>query len=169
MSQQAGIYKVVLYEDKNLTYLYYDSDTIVNLSTDGDTFEFTNCLTPQIDITPIKNNNNELAFNYGARLIFEDFDDNTLDDLQSVYESLYGWKLLVYFYDGTIKFLDEVLKVKDTSFNINESMTLNCELLSAQPSKTRFVEYDPDISMSEYKADTTLITADDTTITADYY
>lgn len=169
MEQQAGILKVVLYEDKNLSYQYYDANTIVDLATDGDMFTFDNTYLPQIDITPVYSENNTMFSNYGARLTLDDFNETTLGYLQSIYESCYGWKMLVYFYDGTIKFLDEVLKMDNTAFKINESMTFLLELLSIGPTDKRFITYDPDTHMSEYKADTNVITADDTTITADYY
>lgn len=167
--QQAGVDQILLYENKNLTYLYYDADTIVNLVTDGDILTFVNDELPYLFIEPQLNDNAKSAFLYGVQVTIFLFNDTSVAKLAQIQESIYGWKPVIKFLDGTLKFLDEVLFFDKSEIDPNESMSFNVKLEARQPSRITLIEYDDTISMSEYKADTTLLKADTTLYTADYY
>lgn len=167
--QQAGIDKIVLYENKELTFLYYDADTIVNLVNTGEILTFVNDELPYFFIEPEKNFNAKIAFNYGAQFTIFLFNDASVDKLTTIVQSIYAWKIVIYFLDGTIKFLDELLIFEKSVIDPNESMSFVVKLNTKQPSEKTLIDYDDTISMSEYKADTTLLKADTTLYTADYY
>lgn len=167
--QQAGVDKIILYEDKNLTYLYYDAETIVNLVTDGDTLTFVNDERPFLFIDPDLNDNAKSVFIYGVQFTIFQFNNTSVAKLAQIQESIYGWKPVILFLDGSLKFLDENLFFDKAEIDPNESMSFNVKLEVRQPSQITLINYDDTISMSEYKADTTILKADTTLYTADYY
>ena len=167
--QQAGFWKLDLYEDKDLTYLFLDADTIVNLATSGELLQFNNADEPKLNTNPIMNANYFQAFDYKIEFFIEDYNEAAIEMLQKISESIYGFRPLLYFYDARLEFLDETFFIEETSINPNDSFNFFVKMSTRQPSKKILKTYDPDTSMSEYKADTTIITADSTVITADYY
>lgn len=167
--QQAGIDKIILYENKSLTYLWYDADTIVNLANNGDILTFVNDENPFLFIDPDINENAKQAYFYGVQFTIFLFNDTSVAKLAQISESIYGWKPVILFLDGTLKFLDETLFFDKSEIDPNESMSFEVKLEARQPSEKTLIEYDDTISMSEYKADTTILKADTTLYTADYY
>lgn len=50
--EQAGIYKITLYENKGVSILYNSDGSIYSLENTGDTIEITNEQKPFMNITP---------------------------------------------------------------------------------------------------------------------
>jgi len=77
---------------------------------------------------------------------------------------------LISWYDGRVQFLDEVLFIDDEiDIDPNQTSLFLIKMATKQLTGVRLIDYDSEKTMSHYRADTTLITADTTVYTADYY
>lgn len=171
MMQQAGVNKIILYENVGITLNYYDPfdrRNVTDISNNGDSYTIETKQQPEFDINAVLTENNQLGFDYNIKFYIFDLTFDTLDNIEMLKESIYGWCPLIYLNDGTIRFYNTPLKFfSDNEMKVQESMNFFMELSTPVPALERYLLYtDPDDF--GYRADTTQITADTTAITADY-
>lgn len=168
---QAGINIITLYENKNLSFRFHDEDDRDNISaltTDGDTVELENCQQPAFTFETVTNNNNRIMFAYNLEYYIFELTIETIEAIQQVKESIYGWCPLIQYYDGTRKFYNVPFFCRENSpINIQESMAFGMILAPNVNTVKRHYNYYT-VEDLGFKADTTLITADSTLYTADY-
>lgn len=169
--QQAGINKIVLYENLGINLNYYDPfdrRNVTDISNTGDTYTIENKAQPEFDIVAVLTRNNKTGFKYIMKFFIFDLTFDELDNVAMLKESIYGWCPLVYFYDGTIKFYNTPLKFfGENDMKIQESMNFAMELETPVVALERYLLF-TEPSAFGYRADTTVITADSTAYTADY-
>lgn len=168
---QAGVNKIWLYEDNGLTFYYHDlSDLnkISALTTSGETIEIDNCKEIDFSFDIIIGNNNKILFDYELKFNRWELTIDTIEEIESIKESIYGWKALILFYDETYKFYDVPLFCsEDAPIKVQESMTFQLILKNRVPTTKKHLNYET-IATLGIKADTTLVSADSTLYSADY-
>lgn len=168
---QAGVYKISLYENKGVSFTYPDASdlfSVTGLTNTGEVIEITNDQRIDFDFDIKTGDNAKILFDYTLKFFLFDLTVATIQEAQKIKESVYGWLLLVTFYDGTTKFYNVPFFCPDDApIKIQDSMAFEVTLKNRVPSSLFFFNY---LSAAEiaYKADTTVLTADSTAITADY-
>lgn len=169
---QAGIKNITLIEDNTVSWNYYDPTDlwkISNIIYSGAAVVIENCQFPKFEVKTTIGDRGKLLYEYSLEFILLAYITENLDTLEQLQESVYGWLMLVEYYDGTYKFYPAPLKFNGNDFKPHEEMTFMCKMSNSIPTEQRYYEYTPGIStVVVYRADTTLLTADSTLYTADY-
>lgn len=168
---QAGVNKIWLYEDNNLSFFYHD-DTDLNkisaLTTSGQTIEIDNCKEIEFDFDIIIGRNYKALYDYEIKFNRWELTIDTIEEIETIKESIYGWKVLILFYDGTYKFYDvPFFCSEDAPIEVQESMVFQLTMSNRVPTTKKHLNYET-IATLGFKADTTLISADSTLYSADY-
>lgn len=169
---QAGIKKITLVEDKGVEFNYYDPldlSKISNLEYTGAAVIVEECQRPKFDIKIRPNNHGKIGQEYSVEFFLYAYSTENYDTIIQLQQSIYGWLMLVEFYDGTFKFYRNPVYWTEVDFKPHEEMSFPIKMQSKVPTELRHLEYTPGIStVPVYRADTTLLTADNTIYTADY-
>ena len=168
---QAGIKKITLYENKGISFVFYDagdSSKITDLSNSGEVITLENLNRPEFDIKVMLSNSGFVLNEYTLNFLFFGLTLVNFNQLFKLKTSVYGWCVLVEFYDGTIKFYNTPLFCKKSDIKPHEEMSFTVELETAVPTPVSHYNYLADVFLPIYRADTTLLTADTTIYTADY-
>ena len=172
MSYQAGIKKVTLYENKSLEFVYYDPadfTKITDITSTGEIIEIENESLPDLDIKHSLGGQGLLLFDYKMEFYILDYSIPNLETIRKLKESIYGWKFLIEYYDGTERFYNVPLYCRDSSINPHKEFSNKIELKTMIPTKEGFyVLFTAGALDDVYRADTTIITADSDQISADY-
>lgn len=168
---QAGVNKIWLYEDNGISFYYHD-DTDLNkisgITTSGQTIEIENKQLIEFEFNIITGRNRKILFEYQIKYFEFDLSIATIEQIQAIKESIYGWKILVLFYDGTYKFYNvPFFCSEDAEIDIQESMAFDVTLAPKVPTTVKHLNYETVESLG-VRADTTLVTSDSTVYTADY-
>lgn len=169
---QAGIKNITLYENKEISFYHYDptnSRRISNIAFSGAIIEIENMQLPEFDIEIALLDSGEVGYNYEMKFYLLGLLLDNYATLAQLKTSIYGWKMLIEYYDGTYKFYDTPLFCRDSEINPQEEMSFMVGLKNLTPSTKDYYEYTAGISpTTTFRADTTLLTADTTIYTADY-
>ena len=169
---QAGIKNITLIENKSVTWNHYDAlDAwkISNIEYSGNAIQVLNDQYPKFDVNIRPGNFGKLNYEYSLDFYIYNYITENYDIFEQLKESIYGWLMLVEFYDGTNKFYPSPVYFTQVDFKPHEEMSFPVKLTSKVPTNQRYYEYTPGIStVAVYRADTTLLTADSTYYTADY-
>lgn len=136
--EQAGIYKISLYENKDLSFDYTGVGSITGINYGGNLIEIENsndntCMLSLVQ-TPERNSNNELRYNSTISYILYDYSVENLQVIQKLKQSIYGWIALIEFYNGDLKIINTPLRF-DNSAMKNESNSFSIELKTIIPGK----------------------------------
>lgn len=168
---QAGVNYISLYENRSVSFQYHDPDdlNIVSaLTTGGETITVENNQRIDFDFDIITGNNYKILFDYIIKFYVFDLTIDSIEQIQTLKESIYGWLPLITFYDGTTKFYNIPLFCPgDSPIKVQDSMAFEVTLQNRVPTCIRHLNY-ATVADLGIKADTTLITADSTLYTADY-
>lgn len=104
--EQAGVYRIDLYERKNLNISYDSGGDIENIFTDGEILAIENRQIPVFSYRPEKTNNGEVGKIYTIRWFMYDISSTSLQEIANLKQSPYGWSPEIYFYNGQRKFID---------------------------------------------------------------
>lgn len=129
MQEQAGIYRIVLYEAKDISFSYTNNNTIRSISNTGSIIEIENYNDSTIDLnftfTHRRSGNNKLQ--YKNTLIWKQIglNDSNLDLISQLKTSIYGWVPVIEFYNKSKKIIDNPLKFKSSEIDNNLSNHYN--------------------------------------------
>ena len=169
---RAGIKNITLYENNGITAYYYDPlnlRKISNLSTVGATIQIYNNQHPEYDIKISRSDSGKLVHDYELKFMLLGLTLENYDLIDQIKSSLYGWCFLVEYYDNTFRYYGSPLFADDSEIKPQKEMSFEVKLKTIVPSRISHLEYTPGIStIPVYRADTTLISADNTIYTADY-
>lgn len=146
--EQAGIYRVNLYETKNLILGYPELDNsnkIIGIQTDGDIINLENEQRIKFNFNPKINKNYKTSYDF--ELNFYQF-DLTIDNIlliEQLMGSIYGWSALLIFYNYTAKFIKAPLFLEEAPINTNESHHFDLVLKNRVPSNQRLLDYEGEI------------------------
>lgn len=102
--EQAGIFKITLYEDKNLTFTYpdiTDENTITGVNSEGETIELVQCYDiPKLDFKTLNAENNDIVNEYQIIINIDDLTQETFDLIETISNSLYGWIPVIEQYNN---------------------------------------------------------------------
>lgn len=168
---QAGTNNITLYENNELTFRFHDDtdrNKISALVTSGETIEIENDQRPAFNFEVLTNRNNRIMFSYELEWYIFDLTIESLEEIQTIKESIYGWCPLIEYYDGTRKFYNVPMFCPDeVPIDTQDSMAFRMKLAPRVNTTKRHYNYFTAEELG-IKADTTLITADSTLYTADY-
>jgi hypothetical protein len=132
--QQAGIYKIEFYENVGVSINYpdisniYEIDSITNI---GQTFEFnTDYNRPTLLYTIEEAQNNQLLNSYEIKIDIQNITEDTINNIEIITESVYGWLPRFYFMDNQEKFLNVPFFISNFDIletNIDHNFVLNFE------------------------------------------
>jgi len=137
MAEQAGIYKINLYENKGLNLIYNDDGYIESITTTGQTISLTNCQEIKMDVEQVRNKNNKLSFIYNLEYFIFDLTFDKIDEILNLKSSIYGWMPELYFYNNNRKFVNEPLKYNNSELP-NTSNSFTIKLFNVVPTTERF-------------------------------
>lgn len=169
---QGGIKKIVLYENKNISFNHYDSNNlnaITDITNQGSIITILNHQFPEYEVKNKLSDSGQLTYEYSLKFNLYELSYDNEASLIILKTSAYGWCFLVEYYDGTYKFYNTPLICEESEINPQEQMTYMIQMETPVASLNSFFDYDPDVStIPIYRADTTILTADTTIYTADY-
>jgi len=168
---QAGIKNITLYENKDLTFVFHDPvnlDRVSALVTSGEKIEVLNDQRPEFEFNIQSGGNRKILFNYNMSFFIYDLTLANIEIIRSIKESIYGFKPLIEFYDGSSRFYNVPLFCsEDAAMNPHQSLHFDVKLNTRVATIQSFYNYYTTDALG-FKADTTIITADTTLYTADY-
>lgn len=169
---QAGIKRITLYENKGITFNFYDGvnlNSINNLSGQGVILVLENEQQPRFDIEHTFSKSGKLLSDYKLEFYLFGLLQDNYDLLQTFSTSFYGWCFLVEFYDNSYKFYNTPIYYTPSKINPHVAMNYEVTLKTVVGSIARAYDYNPFASTVQfYRADTTILTSDTTIYTADY-
>lgn len=169
---QAGIKQIWLYENKGVDYYYYnpsDLTYITNITSTGSIINIENMQLPEMDIKTKMSDSGKMTYEIEMKFFSLGYTIENILIIEQLKSSIYGWSILVEYYDETFKFFPCVIECKDSKISIQKEMAFDISMESKEPASSPFLNYVPGIStVPVYRADTTLITADTIIYTADY-
>ena len=169
---QAGVKNITLYENKNITFNFWDPEDlnqITDINSGGQIINVENVQQPEFEIESELSKSGQIVFDYKAKFLLLGLTLDNYNLIEILTESIYGWHALVEFYDGTIKFFNVPLFMPESEIKPHDEMTFEIKIETKVPTKEKYYEFTADVSsVPIYRADTTLLTADSTIYTADY-
>ncbi len=134
MEEQAGVYKITLYENNDLILVYseVDDNTILSLGNITNTIEIDNddCETQEINYSfeHQRSANNRLKYLNTISWLLIGLNDSNLDTISQLKKSIYGWIAKIDFYNGDRKIIDNPFRFIMSSIDNNESNSYMIEL-----------------------------------------
>jgi len=127
--EEAGVYKITLYENNSVNITYDGSGAITSISTSGDTIDLTNCVNqPRLEVGMNSANNNTLLFDYVISAELHDFSAASYTILEQIYESTYGWIPEIEYYNGTKILINDPFFGESNDLDANVSMSYSLEI-----------------------------------------
>lgn len=135
MEEQAGIYRITLYEAKDLLFVY-GSESLVSyvnsIETAGViiTLENSDCNTMDLDLSfeSRRSGNNKLLYKHTITWDLLGIDKINLDKISQLKTSIYGWVALIEFYNNTAQVIENPFRFVNSSIDNNVSNHYNIEL-----------------------------------------
>lgn len=122
-AEQAGIYRLVLYENKDLGVVYNQDGSVQSLSNSGDVIEIENSDENTVGLgmtlTPKKSANNKLKYKHS--ITWSQFGLDNSDVINTLKCSIYGWIPEIEFYNNKKSVLLNPIKFIESSINNNVS------------------------------------------------
>lgn len=128
--EQAGVYKITLYENKGVSVTYNQDGSVQTFSTTGDiiVLENSDCDTMELGLsfTSKRNANNKLKYKHTVTWTQLGLDNDNIELINTLKQSIYGWIVELEMYNGEIrriitnpvKFIDASIKNDSNSYNI---------------------------------------------------
>lgn len=115
---QAGVFKIKLYERKNLRKVFSTPEILSYLTNSGKTFEAPYCLDPKLSFQGA-GGESDMLYNYSVQFKLRGLDSD-IEYFSNVTE---GWALYVELLNGNEMFFDIILKLDDISLDTNDTNT----------------------------------------------
>ena len=164
MEEQAGIYQFTLIENKGVSITYNTDGSIRVITNTGDelTIENSDCDTIQLDysFTHRRSGNNKLQYRNTISWNQIGLNDSNLDLINQIKQSIYGWIVLIEFYNKEQKIILNPFRFRNSAIT-NISNHYNIELQNVIFGK-RILDYNP--LAGTVTADSNTVTADSNTV-----
>jgi len=135
MIEQAGIYRVTLYENKGLSIIFIDNNTVRNVTTSGATIviENSDCETMNIklEFEHRRAASNKLKYLNTLSWILLGLTDDNIDLIAQLKESIYSWVPVIEFYNNDQKIITNPFLFDGSEIDNNVSNSFNIELKNA--------------------------------------
>lgn len=123
--EQAGIYRIILYENKGVDLVYRDANTIREISNTGDvvTLENSDDDTMELDFTfkSKRSANNKLSYKHTIIWKQLGLDDSNIDLINTLKKSIYGWIPVIEFYNKSQKIITNPFRFTESIIDNNIS------------------------------------------------
>ncbi len=137
MIQQAGIYKLDLYENKDVVLTFDSNDDITAISNSGDVLNFeTDYNDPKYSNDKEPGKNNIVINKHKILFHIDTLDQSNFDIIEKLQSSIYGWVVLIEFFSGD-------------KYIINIPFFPEIDKLNSQVSHTFDIEMNPRIETTE--------------------
>ena len=172
MDFQAGIKNITFYENNSITFRYYDPtdlSLITDLQTLGDSLTIENHQLPEFNIKLSRSNSGEMLQLLEAKFMLLGFNSVNLTLLDKIKTSMYGWCMLVEYYDGTTKYYNAPMFSRESSIDPQKEMSYNVIVKSSVSARFDYLTYTagiPDLPI--YRWDSEILTFDSEIYTWDY-
>lgn len=119
--EQAGIDKIQLIENRNITRRFDETGTTVFIESGGNIFDYDSSFPFTLDIQEAKNGNGKIGYNYNLGLT-----ELEISTIQKIRRSIYGFLVVCFFSSGESKILAVPLNWDESpqSNNISASYSL---------------------------------------------
>lgn len=169
---QAGVKKITLYENKGITYTFFDAtnnENVTGLSSTGQVISIENLNRPKFEIDMQLSKSGFPVFEYSLDFILFGNSNENLNTIEKLKTSTAGWLMLVEFYALETKLYLATLHCRSAEIKPHEEMVFEVKMETMVPSLSgEYLSYTEGVFLPIYRADSTLITVDSTIITADY-
>ena len=98
--EQAGLYKLDLYENKGVIITWIDKETFSSIANTGIVINVTNDLTPVFSADLSGAFNNELKFTYKFNYVLNDLSGVNFAEIEVLSESVYGFLAVGTYQNG---------------------------------------------------------------------
>ena len=160
MFEQAGIWKILLYERKDLTFNYpsiSNNQAISNITNTGSKYSITLDQEAYIIVRTKVNGNYKVAYEYELNFMLNDYTINNLLFIKELRQSKYGWSPYLYMHNADEKFINSALYFVDSEINNNISNSFKVKMTTKIPTTNRILDIEAEqgflqISESEFLA-----------------
>lgn len=169
---QAGIKQITLYENKDITFRFYDPlnlSAITEIMSTGAQVLVQNLQRPEFEINLKIQRSGKVGSDYSLSFLLLELSLENYETIFQLKTSIYGWCFLVEFYSGDFRFFHVPVYCKESDIKPHKDMAFTVKMQTATPSTRKYYDYDPDVSIIPvYRFDTTLISWDNDILTWDY-
>lgn len=169
---QAGIKNITLYENKGIDFYFWDANDLTqisNISSLGSVISIENMQRPVFDIETKLLKIGKVGHDFKLKFLLFGLTVDNYNLIEQLFNSIYGWCFLVEFYDGSFRFYNTPLFVKDEKIKPHDEMSFELNMINPVSSLEKHYEYTAGISSTPvFRFDTTLLTWDSEIYTFDY-
>jgi len=169
---QAGVKDILLIENKNITFRHFDPadfNNITDLNSEGKQISIENMLRPEYEAQFGLSNSGDFTQTLKTKFFLLGQTFENLELINDLSSTIYGWCLLVTFYDGTSLFYKVPMFIKSSEIKPHSEKSFSVELGNNIPSIGKHYSFVGNISSSDkYRFDTTILTWDNSIYTFDY-
>jgi hypothetical protein len=169
---QAGVKNITLYENKGISFRYYDlfdSSQITELVTLGDVILLENINRPKYEINSKFTNSGRLANSYKIDFILYGLLTDNINLIEQLANSIYGWCFLVELYSGEFLFYNVPVVCRANKIKPHDEMSYSVTLETTVPTFKTHLNYTAGVSgIPVYRFDTELLTFDSEIYSFDY-
>lgn len=133
--EQAGVYKIDLYEGKGINILYNNLVYVESVINSGLVYEIVNNDNIAFSVNRIRTNNNKLGYSYNLDYYIYNLTSESLDKIESLKSSIYGWYIKLHFYDGSIRFVNKLMVFQPQENERNNYFKINLQSRVTNESK----------------------------------
>jgi len=141
MAQQAGIYKIDLYENNGVLIQKNNGGIVKGITNTGETINIVNDDQIQFSIEQARNRNNRIGYIYELEYYLYNLNITNINQVLSIKQSIYGWLPVIYYQSGETYLLNEPL-IFDSSETPNESNHYRIKLMNKVPVANRLLKVD---------------------------
>lgn len=140
MTEQAGVYKIILYESKGLDVAYRPDGRVKSISNTGEEITLQECDTDTLEIEfqirQRRSANNKSYYRYSINWKLLGLSNDNLDTINKIKSSIYKWVAVVYYYNNTVDYIANPFKYIEGSIDNNVSNHYNIEIQNTIFSKS---------------------------------
>jgi hypothetical protein len=167
---QAGIKKITLYENKGITFRYWnpgDLNAITDLVSTGQVISIENIQRPEFEIKLKFGKSGKVLQDFKLEFLLFGLTLDNYDILNSLKTSIYGWCFLVEFYDGTIKYYNTPLYCRESEIKPHDEMSFKATMQTTVGTDKNYLDYTAGVP-AVFRWDSEFLTWDSEIYSFDY-
>lgn len=169
---QAGLKNITLYENIGITFNYFDPlnlRKITDLQSLGAVILIENVQRPEYDLKGSLSKSGSPVNDINVKFLLLGLTLENYDLINQIKLSVYGWCVLVEFYDGTFKYYNVPLFYGGHKIAPHKEMSFEVEMGTTVPTSEYHFEYTPAVSLvPAYRWDSEILKWDSEIYTFDY-
>ena len=135
--EQAGVSKIQLVENKNITARYNEAGVAILLESDGIKIDVDGSFVNDFNISEFRNLNGKIGYTYDIEFTYLD-----ISDILNIRDSIYGFFVLFDFFDSTKKICPIPLLFENSEQQNNISSSFSTKLTNFATTKRALVPFD---------------------------